>query len=382
MTRITRSFTTLAALAAAGALFAAGCATHGSAQEESGAPPLSVVEQAEAGSVASVEHPDQFPVVAAERYEARQALSVTGVVSPDVSRAVPVVSLATGRVVDLKVRLGDPVQKGQFLMRIESPDISAAFSDYRHAVADEILARAQLERSKALYDRGAIAKKDLEVAQDTEDKAVVDVETSTEHLRVLGADAKKPPTGTIDVMAPISGVITEQNITNAAGVQSLNSPNLFTISDMSQVWIVCDVYENDLPNVHVGDTADVRLNAYPDEVLTGRVSNILPTLDATIRTGKVRIEVANTGRLRLGMFATAVFHGQASTVRAAVPASAILHLHDRDWVYQPVGTQGFSRVEVVGGDSLAGGRQEVRSGLEPGQRVVANALALQNTVEQ
>jgi len=130
---------------------------------------------------------------------------------------------------------------------------------------------------------------------------------------------------------------------------------------------------------------DIAVSTDPDGALwtdAAPVNQLIVEKNSTIRTGKVRIEVANPGRMRLGMFATAVFHGQASTVRAAVPASAILHLHDRDWVYQPVGTQGFTRVEVVGGDSLPGGRQEVRSGLEPGQRVVANALALQNTVEQ
>ena len=120
-------------------------------------------------------------------------LSVTGVVSPDVSRAVPVVSLSSGRVIDLRARLGDQVHQGQLLLRIQSADVSAAFSDYRKAVADEALARAQLDRAKVLYDRGAIAKKDLEVAEDTANKAVVDVETTAEHLRVLGMSATPDP---------------------------------------------------------------------------------------------------------------------------------------------------------------------------------------------
>src|ERR1019366_8116623 len=156
-------------------------------------------------------------------------------------------------------------------------DISSAFSDHRHAIADEVLAKAQLDRAKVLYERGAIAQKDVEVAQDTEDKAVVDLETTAERLSVLGADPKSPPTAIVDVLAPVAGTITEQNVTNSAGVRSLDAtPNLFTISDLSHVWVVCDVYENDLPNVHVGDTADIRLNAYPDRALTGRVSNVLP----------------------------------------------------------------------------------------------------------
>jgi len=380
------SFAIVPAVALSSGVLAVGCTAHGSTQDDLGAPPAAAVETVEAGSVAKVEHPEQFPLVVAEKYEASSALSVTGVVTNDVSRAVPVMSLASGRAIDLRVRLGDEVRQGQLLMRVKSPDIASAFSDYRHAVADEVLARAQFERSKRLYDRGAIAQKDLEVAQDAEDKAVVDVQTATEHLRVLGiTDPTAPPAdiSIVEVTAPVSGVITEQNVTNAAAVRPLDTANLFTISDLSHVWVVCDVYENDLPKIHVGDSAEIRLNAYPDAMLRGRVSNILPILDPNIRTAKVRVEVANPDRLlRLGMFVTAIFRGQTMETLTAVPATAVLHLHDRDWVYVSNGAAGFERIEVVSGDSLTGRRQEVRSGLEPGQRVVANALALQNTAEQ
>jgi cobalt-zinc-cadmium efflux system membrane fusion protein len=330
-----------------------------------------------------VDRPEQFPISAATAHDAAPSLSVTGVVSPDVSRAVPVVSLATGRVVEIRARLGDQVKKGQLLLRIQSADVAAAFSDYRKAVADRALAESQLERAKALFERGAIAKKDQEVAQDTADKAHVDVENATERLRVLGADPSLPPTPIVDVVAPASGVITEQNVTNAAGVRSLdNSPNLFTISDLSRVWIVCDVYENDLRMVQVGDTADVHLAAYPDRALKGRIDNIGAILDPAIRTAKVRIEVGNPGLLRIGMFVTATFFGRSAEKRAVIPAAAVLHLHDRDWVYVPVGDGRFERREVTGGQMLPDNQQEVRSGLQPGEHVVANALVFQNTVEQ
>jgi cobalt-zinc-cadmium efflux system membrane fusion protein len=335
------------------------------------------------GSVVHVEHPERFQLATATSHDAAPALSVTGVVSPDVSRAVPVLSLSSGRVVDLRARLGDRVRQGQVLLRIQSADVSAAFSDYRKAVADEALARSQLDRAKALYERGATAKKDLEVAEGTANKAQVDVETTAERLRVLGMSPTQAPTAIVDILAPVSGVITEQNVTNAAGVKTLdNSPNLFTISDLSHVWIVCDVYENDLATVRVGDTADIRLAAYPDRVLKGHISNIGTILDPTIRAAKVRIEVDNPDLMRVGMFVTATFHGQSRQSRAVVPATAILHLHDREWVYVPIGPGRFQRVEVVSGVSLPGNLQELVSGLEPGQRIVSNALVLQNTAEQ
>ena len=125
-------------------------------------------------------------------------------VSPDVSRQVPVPSLATGRVVEIDARLGDEVKKGQLLFKVRSTDISGAYSDYRQAVADDVLARAQLDRSKLLFDQGAIAQKDLEVAQDTEAKAKVTVETTIERIKVLGADPAHP-TSIVDIFAPIAG---------------------------------------------------------------------------------------------------------------------------------------------------------------------------------
>jgi cobalt-zinc-cadmium efflux system membrane fusion protein len=360
------------------------CSVHGSSDPSPGAPPVVPVEQEGDGGVVHVDHPDQFPVVTATQHDARSALSVTGVVSPDVSRTVPVISLASGRVIDLRARLGDQVQQGQLLLRIQSADVSGAFSDHRKAVMDEALARAQLTRATVLFDKGAVARKDLEVAEDAANKAVVDEETTAEHLRVLGMNASETSTAIVNVMAPVSGVITEQNVTNAAGVKTLdNSPNLFTISDLSHVWIVCDVYENDLPAVREGDTAEIHLTAYRDRTLTGRISNVSATLDPAIRTAKVRIEVANPGLLRLGMFVTATFHGQSRQSRAVVPAAAILHLHDREWVYVPAAdAAGFQRVEVISGEMLSDHMQELVSGLQPGQRVVSKALVLQNTVEQ
>ena len=361
----------------------AACTARGNAEGAPAAPPPTVVDHDEDAGAIRVDHPEQFPLSTATAHDAAPELSVTGVVNPDVSRAVPVVSLASGRVIDLRARLGDRVRKGQLLLRIQSADVAAAFADYRKAVADRALADSQLERAKALFDRGAIAKKDEEVAQDAADKARIDVENATERLRVLGTDADRPPTPIVDVVAPASGVITEQNVTNAAGVKSLdNSPNLFTISDLSRVWIVCDVYENDLAAVRVGDATDIHLAAYADRVMTGRIDNIGAILDPTIRTAKVRIEVANPGLLRIGMFVTATFHGRSTETRAVVPAAAVLHLHNRDWVYVPVGNGRFERRGVVGGQMLADNRQELRSGLRPGERVVANALVLQNTVEQ
>jgi len=283
--------------------------------------------------------------------------------------------------VEAHARLGDTVKKGQVLLRVQSADMSAAFSDYRKAVADVKLARIQFERAKLLYDKGAISLNDFQTAEDVENKAQVDVENTTERIRVLGGSVDHPA-AIVDIRAPVSGVITDQQVTNAAGVAGLGSPNPFTISDLSYVWILCDVYENDLAGVHVGETAEIRLNAYPSQTFTGRISNVLPVLDPTLRTAKVRIEVRNPGLMRVGMFVTATFHGQKKETHAVVPATAILHLHDRNWIYVSSGDRKFRRAEVTVGQTLANNMQEIVSGIQPGQQVVTNALVLQNTVEQ
>jgi membrane fusion protein, heavy metal efflux system len=344
------------------------------------APPAEV-EHEQDGVRVKVDHPERFPLVAVSRQVITPQLDVTGVVSADVSRSVPVVSMSTGSIVEVRARLGDNVKQGQLLMRVQSADIADAFLAYRQAVADEKLAVTQLARSKILYEKGAIAQKDLEVAQDTEEKADVEVETTIEHLRVLGAN-KDHPTAFVDVVAPVSGVITDQQVTAASGTQGLGSPNAFTISDLSRVWVLCDVYENDLASVSVGNVAEIRPNAYPNMVLKGRIGNIASILDPNIRTAKVRVEVENPGLLRLGMFVRATFRGAQAQVHGVVPASAILHLHDRDWVYVREDASTFRRVEVRGGQMITPGRQEIIGGVRPGDHVVANVLLLSSTSDQ
>ena len=253
---------------------------------------------------------------------------------PDITRAVPVVSLASGRVVELKAHLGDEVKKGQVLMRVQSNDVAGAYQNYLKAESNERLTHVQLDRQQILFDKGAVAKSALEQAQNAEDGSKADLLAATEQLRLLGID-KDHPSGTVDIVAPISGVITDQQVTDASGVQGLSGPNPFTISNLSEVWIICDVYENDLDAVRVGEFADIRLNAYPSQRLKGRINNILPILDPNIRTAKVRLEVKNPGMIRIGMFATATFFGRHPQTYASVPATSILHLHDREWVYMP-----------------------------------------------
>ena len=358
----------------------AGC-NEGKADPKAAAPPPANVQADLDANNFKVDHPELFPLATAVEYKAAPALNVTGVVQPDIARAVPVISLAAGRVVEIKARLGDIVTKGQLLLRVQSNDVSGAYQTYRKAVNDELLARLQLERQNTLYEKGAVAKSAVEQAEDVAKNALADLEAAQEQLRTLGINKDKP-SAIVDIVAPISGIITDQQVTNASGVQGLGSPNPFTISDLSYVWIICDVYENDLDAVHAGEYTDIHLNAYPNQVFKGRIDNILPVLDPNLRTAKVRIEVPNPGLMRVGMFVTATFYGKQAAAYAAIPTTAILHLHDREWVYAPLGAGHFKRREVATGKTLPNNLQAVVSGMKPGDQVVSNALQLQNTVEQ
>lgn len=347
-----------------------------------GAPPPAQVVPTGNNSVVTVDNPEQFLLVSADQIEATDKLNVTGAVNPDISREVPVISLASGRVVDIRARLDDNVKKGQLLLKVQSPDITNAFDTYLKAMNDEQLANKAYARAQDLFAHGAISQGTLEQAEDTERDAKADLDAAEQQLNTLGV-SKEHPSSIVPVYAPISGVIVAQNVTNAAaaGVTYSGSSTTFTIADLSVVWVICDVYENDLSKLQLGQPAQIRLNAYPDKVLTGHVSDIGPVLDPTIRTAKVRIEVPNPGILKLGMFVTATLESRTFHEFAVVPADSILHLHDHDWVFVPAGTKQFKRVQVTVGDMMPGNKQQILSGISPGQQVVRNILQLENQLE-
>jgi membrane fusion protein, heavy metal efflux system len=325
--------------------------------------------------VFDTDQPQLFKTAKAETRGLPTQVVANGTVSPDVNRTIHVTSLGGGRVIDLKVRLGDSVTKGQTLLVISSPDLASAMSDYQKARADEVLSHKALDRAQMLFDRGAIAAKDLETAQDIEDKAKVDVETAEHHIQVLGADPAHP-SPLINLKAPESGTIVEQNIAGFEGVKSLdNTPNLFTIANLSEVWVVCDVFENDLGEVHLGDSAEIRLNAFPDRAFKGTVADISRVLDPNTRSAKVRIVLANAdGALRPGMYAVAKFRSRKLTNRIVVPATAIMRLHDKDWVFRKESSNRFRKIAVQADGMTPDGMQEIRDGVKAGDELVTNAL--------
>jgi cobalt-zinc-cadmium efflux system membrane fusion protein len=369
-------------LAATLGMALSGC--KGKEQGDGAPPPAQVIQVADMNLI-TIDKDDvsKFPLVPAGQVDTASELTATGTVFPDIAREIPVISMANGRVVDIKARLDDNVRKGQLLLKVQSPDITNAFDTYLKAANDEHLANLAYTRANDLFNHGAISQAVLEQAEDTEKDAKADLNAAEEQLQTLGVD-KNHPSSIVNVYAPISGVIVAQYVTQsaAAGVNLSGTATAFTIADLSTVWIICDVYENDIPRIQLGQEARFKLNAFPDRPITGHISDIGPILDPSIRTAKVRIEVANPGFLRLGMFGTATFTSKTKEMHAVVPADAVLHLHDRDWVYLPAGGNQFKRTEVRAGKMVDGNRQEILSGIQPGQQVVTNALLLETAGNQ
>lgn len=323
-------------------------------------------------------HPEDFPLTKAESRILRRHLAVNGSIAPDVSRTVAVNSLAGGRIAEIHARLGDNVKKGQLLLKLHSPDLANAIAALKQTKADELLAHRQYDRNKFLYEHGAVvSQNDFQVSENALADARANTENAVTQVRLLNGDPNKP-NAFIEVRAPSSGVIVEQNVQLGGAAKSLDAtPNLFTIADLGKVWLICDVYENNLAQVKLGDTAQIRVNAYPDRPLQGKVANIFSLLDPATRSVKVRIELDNPeGILLPGMFATATFLSQDGVPRVVIPASASYRKQDKDWVILPLGGNRFHRVEVTNGETNSDGTLQILSGLEPGQDVVLNALRL------
>lgn len=282
---------------------------------------------------------------------------------------------------DVRTKLGDDVQKGQLLLVVHSPDLEAAIQQYLKDQADQHLADAALKRAQELYNHGAMAQQELEAAENAAQKTDVDVKTDADHIRLLGGDLDHL-SPTIEVRSPIRGAVVDQQVASGDAVKSLDSSqSLFMVADLSQVWVLCDVYENDLSKVRLGDSAEVRLNAYPDRVFHGTVGNISQVLDPTTRTAKVRVQIANPqGLFRPQMFATVKFTSRDTYPRLLLPATAILRLHDKDWVFVRAGEKSFRLTQVQGGDAAPDGSQEILSGVQADDRVVSNALEFSSAV--
>ncbi len=308
---------------------------------------------------------------------AMDSLRVPGVVEPNAYRQVSVTPLVGGRIVRASVQLGDRVRTGQSMAQVYSPELAEARTKYIAAKAMLDAHDRELQRTQKLVEIGAASRQELERIHAEHAAQTAEVESARSRLQLLGTDvpggsaSTARDSATTNVFAPIDGVVTERS----ANVGSVVDPTtkLFTIVDLSSVWILADVYERDLHRIREGVHATVTTTAYPDRAFEGKVGFIDPQLNATTRTAKIRVEVANRrGDLRLGMYTDVAIQSAGGTAVLVVPKEAVQSVGDRQVVYVVASTDPATflerdvRVGYASSDDI-----EVLAGLVEGDSVVS-----------
>lgn len=354
----------------------AGCGHKSNAQAKK---KTRIIEKSSSGMVIQVKPSiaKRFKLVRATTIKRAHHFSAPGVIAPDVSRTVSVFSLANGFAVQVPVQLGEKVHKGEVLAVVNSPDLAKAISSYQTAKAQATLTHKELNREESLYKHGAAPRKALESARYSEQHAEIEVHNAARQIKLLGGSLNSP-SPLVNVRAPIGGTIIKQKISRGEAVEN---SYLFKIADLSRIWVLCSIYENDLPRVQVGDSAHIKIAAYPQLDLIGRISNISGVLNPATRTAKVRVVLNNPhGLLKPGMFATARFTSTHKSPEVLVPVTALFQLHDDFWVFRPIKPGVFRRESVAVGSVAKPGWQVVTHGLHAGQKVVANSLEFASAV--
>jgi cobalt-zinc-cadmium efflux system membrane fusion protein len=325
--------------------------------------------------------PDQMShikIVSVEKSKVPRTLRLTGAVAYNAFKTTPVFSAVGGPVQEILAEPGQYVRTGQTLLTVTSPDYSAARSAYLKAATAFQLADKNYERAKDLYEHKAIAERDLQQAESDRAQAQADLQSAEDALRALGIRnpeslVKEPPktTGQIPVIAPVAGQIVERLVGPGQLLQA-GATQCFTISDMSTVWVLVNVYQNDLAYVRIGDNVDITTDAYPD-IFHGRISYIADALDPNTRTVQARIVTQNPSyKLKKDMYVTATVHAGALANALTVPDAAVLRdSENQPFVYVQVGSYQFARRLVKVGDSQDG-RMLIQDGLKEGEHVVGD----------
>jgi len=321
---------------------------------------------------------EHIKVVPVEKSKLPRVLHLTGTVAFNAFKTTPVFSAVGGPVQEILAEPGQNVHRGQTLLTVNSPDYSAARSAYLKATSAYLLADKNFQRSKDLYDHKAIAERDLQQAESDRAQAQADLQSSEDALRALGitdpeslAKSTAKATGQIPVIAPAGGLVVERLVGPGQLLQA-GTTQCFTISDMSSVWVLVNVYQNDLASVRVGDSVDITTDAYP-QIFHGKISYIADALDPNTRTLQARIVTDNPGnKLKKDMYVTANVQAGALKDALTVPDAAILRDSENEpFAYVQTGSNRFARRGVKVGDSQ-NGRVLVLDGLKEGERVVGD----------
>ena len=346
-----------------------------------------------AGIAASAPH--NFTVTEAQRQRLhivtvqptsfRPAVQATGNVAFNGDRSTQVLSPVSGPATKVLVSPGDVVRRGQPLARVSSPDFASAVADYRKAQASYRNAKRVAERDSALFKNDALARSELEQAQTDLASADADVEAAIQNMRALGVEdsqidaVREGRTATIEaiIRSPIEGTVVEKLISDGQLLQA-GTTACFTVADLSTMWVMTNVYANDLRDVAVGETADILTDASRTPI-AGRVDYVASLVDPGTKAVSVRVVAANANRaLRKDMFVQVEIKSKQEHRGLLVPSSSVMR-DDENLPFVFVAATGgaFARRRIDLG-SRVGDNYEVTAGLKPGDQVVSEgALFLQ-----
>jgi len=356
------------------ALAAAGC--HGGSDEKT--------DTAAAPAKPAASRNVRTEVVAMQSF--RKTIDTTGTVAFNQNKSTQVLSPISGPLSRILAGVGSRVSRGEALAVVSSPDFAAAVSALRKAEATARNARRIATLDEQLFKNDAIARRDLEQAQTDAINAEADRDAAVQQLRSLGVDEKtiadieanRPVANSGGIIrSPITGTVVEKLVSPGQLLQAATTPT-FTVADLSSVWVMANVFEADLPSVHIGDPADVITGS--GQTLSGRVDYIAAIVDPNTRAVSVRLDVPNPGEvLKRDLYVRVQLHSQTTTQGLLIPISAILRDDENlpfVFVAKPGGT--FERRRIDLGSRL-GDQQEIRSGLTPGESIVVEGgLFLQN----
>jgi len=347
-------------------------------------------EHGEAGSVkmtAEVQKQNGVVVAAAKKQRLAGAISATGKVEANADRIAHVSPRISGKIVSVKASLGNSVSAGQVMATLDSVELGEALSRYHQSKTKLALAQSNMDRIKNLVEKKIAARKDILQAETDYKTAQTELHTDEERLSLYGVSTtelqgevhKRP---LLPVRSPIAGVITEKHA--IVGELSDPSKSLYTVADLSSVWVLVDINEKDLAKVHKGQAAIVSIGAFPDSKFRGRINHIADVVDQSTRTVKARIEVANPGRkLKPEMFANVelALADNAPPV-VAVPEDALQDLDGKKVVFVVENEAEFAARQVQEGRA-AGGMVEIVSGLKEGERyAIKGAFILKSEIKK
>jgi cobalt-zinc-cadmium efflux system membrane fusion protein len=305
-----------------------------------------------------------------QKYQEASALSeltLTGSVAPDENKLVKVYPMVSGVVQGVHVQLGDVVQKGQVLGVLRSAEMAGFNKDVVSSEADLRSARRTLASTKDMYSGGLASQKDLEDAQSDYDKAVAENKRASLVTQINTSNGE----GYV-IKAPIGGYVVDKNITDNTEVRADNGQNLFTIADLSDVYILINIYESDISNVKIGDPVKITTLSYPDKVFSGKIDKIDNMLDPDSKVIHARVQISNPGNLlKPDMFADVKIKATSGTDLPFVNANALIFDNDKYYVIVEDGKASV-HIQPVTIAKKVEDRAYISNGIKPGDKIIAS----------